>query len=134
TRGPEVWALWQEQTGAPKPDPEAVARTVLELKSYAEQFGGPRLQDPFQITTYLHLPSPTVLCLPVKVFVDDRPDLTAEEAAGVDDPDAIRPPTVEQFTTENLGPGLKVTSHGVLDADESGERDAYVAVRYAFKV
>src|SRR5581483_9735495 len=37
TRGPEVWALWQEQTGAPKPDPEAVAPTVLELKSYAEQ-------------------------------------------------------------------------------------------------
>jgi hypothetical protein len=138
SNGPELWALWQElNPGAPEPDTTAVARTIVELRSYAEQFGGFRPKDPFEIGTYLHVPSPTVLALPVRVFVDDHPDRTAEQAAGVDGPGAIEPPVVEKFTFDALGEGLKVTAHRTLTPEPGDDTDAntlWVQVRYAIKI
>jgi hypothetical protein len=137
TMGSEVWELWRERNPeAPEPDLQAVARTVVELKSYAHKYGGFRREDPFEITTYLHLPSPTVLALPVRVFVDDRPDLTAEEAAGVNAPNATEPPTVEEFSFDALGKGLKVTYYGTLDPEPGQEASAvlWVQLRYAVKI
>jgi hypothetical protein len=75
--------------------------------------------------------------LPVRVFVDDTPDLTVEQAAQVHNPDALEPPIVEQFSTDVLGAGLKVTAHGTLDPephDPPGTRTLWVQVRYAFAV
>jgi hypothetical protein len=136
--GPLAWAAWQEQNpDAESPDTTAIARTIVELRSYAEKFGGFRPEDPFEIITYLHLPSPTVLALPVRVFVDDHPDMTAEEAAGANATDTIEPPIVEQVTNPTLGAGLKVTAHRILTPEPGQDTDdntIWVQVRYAFKI
>jgi hypothetical protein len=138
TTAEEVWGLWVEQNpGVEKPEQSAVDRTAVEILSYADKWGGFDPLSPFQVATYLHRPSPTVSVLPVKVWVDDTPELTVEHAAGVDNPDAIRPPTVEQFHTEILGAGLKVTCHGTLDpqpGDLPGAQTVWVQVRYTFAV
>ncbi|HEX3828952.1 MAG TPA: hypothetical protein VHV82_16955 [Sporichthyaceae bacterium] len=133
---PDIWGLWVEKNpGVEKPEQSAIDRTAVELCSYAEKWGGFDPLRPFEIATWLHLPSPTVGALPVRVFVDDTPDLTIEQAAVVDTSDAIPPPTVEQFHTEILGAGLKVTCHGTLDpppGDLPGAQTVWVQVRYAF--
>jgi hypothetical protein len=134
--GQQVWDLWVEQNpGVEKPDPAAVDRTALELRSYAEKFGGYDPLTPFEITTYLHLPSPTVSALPVKVWVDDTPGLTIE--AATTNPDAIKPPLIEKFHTDTLGDGLKVTTHGLLDPEPGEQPDTtsvWISITYAFAV
>jgi hypothetical protein len=135
---PLVWGVWVERTsGTEQPGPEAVARTALELKSYAEKYGGFDPTRPFQIRSYLYVPDPRQFAIAVRTWVDDRPDLTPEDAAGAQDPDAIDTPTVEQFHTDALGAGLKVTRHGNLhrpDDDVPDGTGIYLAVRYAFTV
>jgi hypothetical protein len=133
---PLCWGAWVELTpGAVQPEPEAVGRTILELKSFAERFGGFHPEQPFLIVSYLYLPDPNKYAMPVHVWVDDRPGLTVETAT--EDPDAIEPPKPEEFTTDALGTGRKVTSHGVLDpqrGDLPGTQPVWVTVRYAFAV
>jgi hypothetical protein len=129
------WGLWAEQNRVEKPGQDAIDRTALELRTYAEKLGGFDPKLPFEIGAYLHLPSPTLSALPVKVWVDDTPDLTVEQAA--ETPDAIRPPVVEEFATEKLGTGRKVTIYGTLDpepGDLPGTQGIWVSVCYAFKV
>ncbi|HEX3826308.1 MAG TPA: hypothetical protein VHV82_03460 [Sporichthyaceae bacterium] len=144
-RGPEEWAqamaplcwgAWVELTpGAVNPGPTAVARTALELRSFAERFGGFDPKQPFQIITYVYLPDPNRYAMPVHLWVDDRPGLTVE--AATEDPDATEPPKPEDFVTDALGKGRKVTTHGVLDpqpGDLPGTQPMWVTVRYAFAV
>jgi hypothetical protein len=136
TMGPLCWAAWVERTpAAVQPGPEAVQRTTLELRSFAERFGGFDPKQPFQIVTYVYLPDPNRYAMPVHVWVDDRPGLTVETAT--DDPDAGEPPKPEEFVTDALGKGRKVTTHGVLDpqpGDLPGTQQMWVTVRYAFAV
>jgi hypothetical protein len=131
-----AWDLWVElNPGAVHPGQEAVKRTSLELKSFGERFGGFDPQRPFEIVTYVYLPDPNRYAMPVHVWVDDRPGLTVE--AATEDPDAVEPPTPEDFVTDALGKGRKVTSHGVLDpqpGDLPGTQPMWVTVRYAFAV
>jgi hypothetical protein len=138
TAGPLVWGAWVERTpGAEHPGQDAVDRTVLELKAYGDKYGGADPHQPFQIVTYLYLPDPRQLAIAVRVWVDDRSDLTPEQAAGAQDPDAIDTPTVEGFHTDALGAGIKVTRHGNLhrpDDDIPDGTGIYLAVRYAFTV
>jgi hypothetical protein len=118
-----------------QPDSAVVERTVLELKSFAERFGGFDPRQPFLIVSYLYLPDPKRYAMPVHVWVDDRPGLTVE--AATEDPDGVEPPKPEHFTTDALGTGRKVTSHGVLDpqpGDLPGTQQMWVTVRYAFAV
>jgi hypothetical protein len=135
---PVIWEAWQERNpGVKDPDPLAVDRTRAELQYYAEKFGGFDPMRLFEITTYLHLPSPTVTALPVRAYVDDAPDLTVEMAALVVDPDAVQAPVVEKFHTAALGAGIKATRHGLFDPEpgqDPDERGVWVAVRYAFAV
>jgi hypothetical protein len=129
------WGVWAELNEVEKPGQEAIDRTALELRTYAEKLGGFDPKQPFEVAPYLHLPSPTLSALPVKVWVDDTPDLTVETATEA--PEAIRPPVVEEFTTEKLGTGRKVTIYGTLDpepGDLPGTQTTWVSVCYAFKV
>jgi hypothetical protein len=129
------WGMWAELSGVDKPGQDAIDRTATELRAYAEKLGGFDPKQPFEITTYLHLPSPTLSALPVKVWVDDTPELTVEKATEASD--AIRPPVVEEFTTEKLGTGRKVTIYGTLDpepGDLPGTQTTWVSICYAFKV
>jgi hypothetical protein len=136
TRASLLWGAWVEVTpGAIHPGSSAVDRTALELKSFGERFGGFDPQRPFEIITYLYLPDPNRYAMPVHLWVDDRPGLTVE--AATEDPDAVEPPRPEDFATDALGKGRKVTSHGVLDpqpGDLPGTRQIWVTVRYAFAV
>jgi hypothetical protein len=138
TEAKAAWGLWKELNPEAKdPGPLGLDRTRVEFKYYAEKFGGFDPMRPFEVTTYLHLPSPTVSALPVKIYVDDTPDLTVEMAALVVDPDAIEAPVMEKFGTAALGEGIKATRHGVFDPEfgkDPDERGVWVAVRYAFAV
>jgi hypothetical protein len=135
-RAPLVWGAWVELTpGAEHPGPEAVGRTKLELERYGDQFGGFDPSRPFEVVTYLYLPDPRNYSLPVHVWVDDRPDLTVEQATA--DVDAIDPPVIEDFSFQALGIGRKSLSHGVQDprrGDLPGTQGVWVTVRYAFAV
>jgi hypothetical protein len=136
TRASLLWGAWEETTpGAVRPGPEAAARTTLELRSYGVRFGGFDPQRPFEIVTYVYLPDPNRYAMPVHVWVNDRPGLTVE--AATEDPDAAEPPKPEEFVTDALGKGRKVTTHGVLDpqpGDLPGTQPMWVTVRYAFAV
>ncbi|HEX3826388.1 MAG TPA: hypothetical protein VHV82_03865 [Sporichthyaceae bacterium] len=131
-----LWGAWAEESpDAVRPGPEAVERTALEFRSFGERFGGFDPQRPFEIVTYVYLPDPNRYAMPVHVWVDDRPELTVE--AATEDPDASEPPKPEDFATDALGVGRKVTTHGVLDpqpGDLPGTRPMWVTVRYAFAV
>jgi hypothetical protein len=134
--GPLDWEVWVEQTpDAEHPGSEVVGRTVLELTRYAEKFGGFDPTRPFEIVTYLYLPDPRKYALPVHVWVDDRPDLTVEQATA--DEDAIEAPVAAEFRFRSLGTGRKTLSHGVLDpepGDLPGTQALWVTARYAFAV
>jgi hypothetical protein len=134
---PVFWGAWGETNPeADRPSPEVVSVTAVKLAALGEKFGGFDPNRPFEIRTYLYLPDPHFSAIPTRVWVDDRSDLTPEEGAGIDDPDAIDNPTVEQFSTDALGTGLKVTRHGTLDRprDDIEGTGIFVAVRYAFAV
>ena len=134
---PIYWGAWLEMNpAADRPSADVVADTAVQVAALGKKFGGFDPDRPFEIRAYLHLPDPHFAPIPTRVWVDDRPDLTVEEAAGVDDPDAIDKPTVEQFATDALGAGLKVTRHGTLDRprDDIEGTGIFVAIRYAFQV
>ena len=60
---------------------------------------------------FIHLPDPRMIPLPVQVGVwamDGERDQALRMLSNADDPAAVEPPTVEEFTTERLGTGLKV--------------------------
>jgi hypothetical protein len=77
--------------------------------------------------TFIHLPDPRLLPLPVQLGIwamDGERDETLRLLVNADDPEAIEPPTVEEFTTERLGTGLRTARrhlgrrgevHGYLD-------------------
>jgi hypothetical protein len=133
---PLVWDTWVElNDGAVHPGPDAVARTALELRTYAEHYGGFDPTQPFEILTYLYLPDPAKPAFPLHLCVDDRPGLTVEQATA--DPEALQTPVAEEFRTDGLGVGRKVTCHGTLDpqpGDLPGTQAMWVSVYYAFAV
>jgi len=134
--GQSRWEVWLElNPGSEDLGPEAHARTAAELKRYAERYGGPRPQDPYEIVTYVYLPDPHKSAILLHVCVDDRPGLTVEQATA--DSDAIQTPIADEFNTEALGTGRKVTYHGALDpqpGDLPGTRQMWVSVYYAFAI
>lgn len=134
--GPKEWAdqmaraLW---TGH-KPKPADIERSAIELASYAGFYGGTDPDAPFEVMTYLHLPHPRVLAMPVRVWADDLNGLSAEEAAEIDDPEAIEPPIVEEFTAPHLGPGLRALRYRQYEPDPGEPEALYVVLRYAFRL
>lgn len=63
---------------------------------------------------FIHLPDPRLNPLPVYLAIlIARGDRAARLRllAGADDPSALRPPIIEEFSTDRLGPGLRVLRH-----------------------
>lgn len=143
--GPETWAgpqRWAEDMAqllwaGLEAGPDGIRRSEIELASHADFYGGPKPDVPFEVLTYLHLPHPATLALPVQVWVDDLNGLTAGQGAEVDDPSAVEAPIVEAFTTEHLGAGLRALRYRQYDTSpdgESGPLALYAVLRYAFEI
>ena len=62
----------------------------------------------------VHLPDPRMVPLPVQIGVWEMEGSRDQALRGLvhaDEPEAVEPPVVEEFTTERLGTGLKVLHH-----------------------
>jgi hypothetical protein len=84
--------------------------------------------------TYLHVPSPTDIPLPVGLKVFERAgerEAALRVMANADDPEAVEPPIVEEFATESLGTGLRTLRYLTLPE----QPDTLVgALNYAWRV
>lgn len=63
---------------------------------------------------FIHLPDPRLLPLPVQLGIwamDGERDEALRLLVNADDPEAVEPPVVEEFTTERLGSGLRAVRH-----------------------
>lgn len=140
--GPETWPdyrdwaremaqLWWDDSGL-RPGEYQVDNLALTLAMCAERFGFPEPDETIELTTYLHLPDPRVMPLPVEVWVEEAPGLTAAECAVVVDPVAIRPPQVEEFPTPNLGRGLRALRYRPVEPGPPGAQ--YATLRYAWEI
>lgn len=132
--GPQKWAeqlapgLWEGQR-AKRND---IRRSELELATYGDLYGGPNPDVPFEVMTYLHIPHPRVPAMPVRVWADDISGVRAEEAAELEDPEAVEPPIVEEFVAPHLGPGLRVLRYRQFEPDPGEPEELYTVLRYAF--
>jgi hypothetical protein len=83
---------------------------------------------------YLHLPDPGMMPLQVGLGVWDAEgerEAALRHLAGADDPDAVEPPIVEEFSTPHLGSGLRILRYCPLDP---GTGALYAALDYAWRV
>lgn len=81
----------------------------------------------------LHLPGPREAPIPVfvgDVDVDDDPEAELRLWTGEDDPNAVEPPVVAEFTSPYLGAGRRVLRYTVDPDDPS--RSIIVALRYGW--
>lgn len=159
---PEIWLaipVWFG-AGTPWPDHRAWAREMAEscwadsaqspgeyevdnlaltLAMCAERFG-PDLQDPdaeLDGQTFLHLPHPRLMPLPVDVRAarDPAGDLWALVVA--DDPDAVGQVEIDPIDTDALGSGLRAFRRRVLPPADGATRgdgpvEQYAVLRYAW--
>lgn len=138
--GPETWAgpqKWAEQVGrglweGHKAKRGEVRRSQVELATYADLYGGPNPEVPFEVMTYLHIPHPRVLAMPVRVWADDVSGVSADVAAEIVDPEAIEPPIVEDFPTPYLGAGVRALRYRQYEPDPGEPEALYAVLRYAF--
>jgi hypothetical protein len=134
--GPQKWAehvargLWEGHRGKR----DEIRRSELEFATYGDLYGGTDPELPFEVMTYLHVPHPKVLAMPVRVWVDDVSGLGPEEAAEVTDEEAVEPPIVEEFVAPYLAPGLKALRYRQYDPDPGGPEALYAVLRYAFRL
>jgi hypothetical protein len=108
------WALlyaeeWWSRTSRPhgKREINALARTLADIQSYAYR------HMPMHLG-FLHLPSlqlaPQLVSFGIWEAVGDRMQ-QLRLLTRADEPAAMQPPAVEEFGTDNLGPGLKVLAY-----------------------
>ncbi|MDI5972525.1 hypothetical protein POF50_024825 [Streptomyces sp. SL13] len=132
---PATWAViaanavWNDSPLTPRGDE---VDSLAQVLAYCAD-NCPRPLPGYEI--YLHLPGPRDVPLPV--YVGDYPRTTDPEsdlryALAVEDPEAVEPPLVEEFTAAGLGSGLRALRY-CRDRD-----DAYggilVGLRYAWYV
>jgi hypothetical protein len=108
------WAVlyaeeWWSRTSMPhgKREIRALARTLADIQSYAYR------HMPMHLG-FLHLPSlqlvPQLVSFGIWEAVGDRTQ-QLRLLTRADEPTAMQPPAVEEFGTDNLGPGLKVLAY-----------------------
>jgi hypothetical protein len=85
---------------------------------------------------FIHQPHPSLLPLPVYMAtwraMGDR-DEALRRLTNVDDPEAIEPPSVEEFSTRELGQGLKVLRFGREPGKRWKEGKIFGALNYAWR-
>ena len=85
---------------------------------------------------FIHQPNPTLTPLPVYMAawrpIGDR-DEALRRLTNADDPAAVEPPVVQEFTARELGHGLKVLRFGHLPARRYREPRLFGALNYAWR-
>jgi hypothetical protein len=120
-------AIWNDSPFTPRPGERDELAGVLGYA--AENF--PKAYPGFEVL--LHLPGPREDPIPVyigDVDVDDDPEAELRYWTGTDDPHAVEPPVVEEFTTPHLGTGKRVLRYTTDQNDPS--RSIIVALRYGW--
>jgi hypothetical protein len=101
----EWWAISGRKHGSR--EVKALARTLVDIHKYA--YAQLEMHDGF-----IHLPNlglvPLLVSFGVWEAVGDR-TTQLRVLAHVDDPEAMQPPLVEEFSTERLGPGIKTLAY-----------------------
>ena len=112
-------------------DPFEVDRTALLLTKIAEDLGGFKVRA-HQI--FLHLPEPRTMPLPVGLGIWKSARETTEQLrllVGADDPEAVEPPIVDDFVTDQLGSGLRCLRYL---RDDQEQATLIAALNYAWRV
>jgi hypothetical protein len=126
----EFSAAWWALAGLPHGESDLTKLATLLDHIYVSTWG----QDaeiPCHLA-YIHLPDPRMLPMPVYLAVLqalDEKDTELRRLTQADDPAVIEPPIAEEFTTDNLGRGLRVLRHW--QGDDDGEVDA--GLSYAWR-
>jgi hypothetical protein len=134
----ESWAKlfaeqWWAMSGRKHADREvkALARTLIDIREYAYSYLAMH-------RGYIHLPDlalvPLLVSFGIWEAVGDR-ETQLRILAHAGDPEAVQPPLVEEFGTEQLGPGLKVLSYTRKDDTVTGHLNyAWRSEEYATAV
>lgn len=90
---------------------------------------------------FIHLPDPRMTPLPVYLAILEAGGERSERLrmlSAADDPNLVRRPIIEEFSTERLGAGLKVLRHftdaaGAADLAAGREPEVYGGLSYAWR-
>jgi hypothetical protein len=85
---------------------------------------------------FIHQPHPSLIPLPVYMAawrpIGER-DEALRRLTNADDPDVIQPPGVEEFSTRELGQGLKVFRFGRMPGKRGKQGKIFGALNYAWR-
>ena len=126
----EFAEAWWGLSGLPYGQTELEKLTTL-LDYVYESTWGPDARIPCHLV-FIHLPDPRMLPLPVYLSIFRALGPKEEHLrslARADDPAAVKLPDVEEFSTPNLGPGLRVLRY--VRGEDEGEVD--VGLSYVWR-
>ena len=114
-------AAWWSMSGLPHGENE-IARLEAQLACIRDGTYG---HLPCHLA-YIHLPDPRMDPLPVFLAIlamDGPRDAHLRLLTSADDPSAVRPPIVEEFSTDRLGTGLRVLRYFAGEPGAAGSAD-----------
>jgi hypothetical protein len=126
----EFAEAWWGLSGLPHGQHELEKLATL-LDYVYESTWGPESRIPCHLV-FIHLPDPRMLPLPVYLSIFaalGRKEEQLRRLARVDDPALVKPPVVEEFSTPDLGPGLRVLRY--VRGEDEGEVD--VGLSYVWR-
>lgn len=129
-------AAWWSMSGLPHGNHE-IARLETQLAYIRDNTYG---HLPCHLG-YIHLPDPRLNPLPVYLAILAARGPRAAQLrllAGADDPAAVRPPIIEEFSSARLGSGLRVLRHctgepGAPDPAAGMPPEIYAGLSYAWR-
>jgi hypothetical protein len=123
----EFSAAWWSLSGLPHSEHDLTKLATLLAHIHESTWG----HVPCHLG-FIHLPDPRMVPLPVYLGIwqsRNERDVQLRNLTNAGDPDAIEPPIVEEFTTDNLGRGLRVLRYW--RGDDENEVD--VGLSYAWR-
>lgn len=130
----EFSAAWWSMSGLPHAESD-LARLEAQLAVIRDGAYGHILCH----LAFINLPDPRMLPLPVYLAIlqaSGERDTQLRTLTLVNDPAAVRPPIIEEFSTDRLGSGLRVMRYCAEDPHEAPESDApgiYAGLSYAWR-